>query len=434
MFRRLFAVRVAAQGADAVLQVALASFVLFSPDRQPNAAAIAGVLAITLLPFSILGPFVSVVIDRVSRRQVLLLTEVVRAVLGFGLAALAFGGVTSGSKEVVFYGGVLLAMSLNRFLLAALSASLPHTVEPEEYLVANSVVPTVGPAAVVIGGGLATGLRLVLSNRVPASTADALLFALAACGFIVSGSLSLRMGRNRLGPDIAAPTRAVDVVRGLTAAVGHLRERRVAGLGLVIIGLHRIPYGVVTVASILVYRNYFHPVQDVDAAIGDLGILAGVTGVGFVLAAAVTPLIRHRIGARAWMVICFLASAVLQVFPGATYTRAGILIAAFLCGILAQAIKINVDTFVQAHVDDDYKGRVFVIYDMIFNMALVLAAVISMGILPSNGKSVPVLVGISVCYLITGLIFAALSRGLDLEHGSESLGRHRAPSSPNHTD
>ena len=421
MFRRLFAVRVAAHGADAVLQVALASFVLFSPNRQPNAAAIAGVLAITLLPFSILGPFVSVVLDRVSRRQVLLITEIARAVLGFGLALLVAKGVDSGWREVIFYAGVLLAMSLNRFLLAALSASLPHTIDPQEYLVANSVVPTVGPAAVIIGGGVALGVRLVLGGRVPASTADAVLFGLAACGFVVSGTLSLRIGRRMLGPDVAVVTRASEVARGLVDAVSHLRQRKEAGLGLVFIGLHRVPYGVVTVASILVYRNYFHRVDQVDAAIGDLGVLAGVTGVGFVLAAAVTPIVRHRIGARAWMVGCFIGSAVLQVFPGATYTRAGILIAAFCCGVLAQAIKINVDTFVQAHVDDDFKGRVFVIYDMIFNVSLVLAAVISIFVLPDNGKSVLVLVIIGCCYLITGIAFGLVGRGLDLDQGGESL-------------
>lgn len=421
LFRRLFAVRVAAQAADAVLQVALASYVLFSPEHQPDAAAIAGVLALTLLPFSVLGPFVSVVLDRVSRRQVLLITEIVRAALGLGLAAVVAGGMTSDGLKVIFYGGVLLAMSLNRFLLAALSASLPHTISPEEYLVANSVVPTVGPAAVIIGGGSATGLRLVLGDRVPASTADAVLFALAACGFMISAALSLRIGRRRLGPDVAVPTRTADVVRGLADAVRHLRERREAGLGLIMIGLHRLPYGVVTVATILVYRNYFHTVTEVDAAIGELGILALVTGIGFVLAAAVTPIVRHRIGARAWMISCFVGSAVLQTFPGATYTRAGILAAAFLCGVLAQAIKINVDTFVQAHVADDFKGRVFVIYDMIFNVALVAAAGIGALILPLNGRSVPILVIISGCYLATGLAFAVLGRGLAWDQGAESL-------------
>ena len=72
-FRRLLAVRIAVQSCDGVLQVALASYVLFSPERQPDAASIGIVLAI-MLPFSILGPFAAVVIDQVSRRQVALIS------------------------------------------------------------------------------------------------------------------------------------------------------------------------------------------------------------------------------------------------------------------------------------------------------------------------------------------------------------------------
>src|SRR4051794_10335483 len=59
-FRRLLAVRVATQTGDGILQIALASFVLFSPERQPDAASVAAVLAVTLLPFSFIGPFVGV--------------------------------------------------------------------------------------------------------------------------------------------------------------------------------------------------------------------------------------------------------------------------------------------------------------------------------------------------------------------------------------
>jgi hypothetical protein len=357
-----------------------------------------------------------------SRRQVLLITELIRAVLGFGLAALLLGGISTGGGEALFYGGVLLAMSLNRFLLAALSASLPHTINPDEYLVANSVVPTLGPLAVIVGGGTAAGLRLLLTGYVPATTADAVLFAVASVGFVISAGLSLRIGRHQLGPDRRQHrTRAAEIVRGLVDTIEHLRRHREAGLGLIMIAAHRLPYGVVTVATILVYRNHFHSVGQVDAALADLALLGGVTGVGFVLAAAITPFVRKRIGARAWMITCFAVSAVLQVFPGATYTRAGILIAAFGCGVLAQSIKISVDTFVQAHVDDDFKGRVFVIYDMIFNVALVLAAAVGAWILPTSGRSVPVLVVVGCCYLITAVIFTAVSRGLNLDRGSESL-------------
>ena len=102
-----------------MLQIALASYVLFSPERQPDAASIATVLAITLLPFSILGPFVGVVLDRVARRQVLVVVDLLRAGLAVSLAALVATGLRNGATEIVFYGGVLLREPRTGSLLAA---------------------------------------------------------------------------------------------------------------------------------------------------------------------------------------------------------------------------------------------------------------------------------------------------------------------------
>lgn len=411
-FRRLLTVRIAVQSCDGLLQVGLASYVLFSTQRQPDAWSIAMVLAITLLPFSIAGPFVSVVLDRWSRRQALVTVDLLRCVLLLGLTALvAVGQSRSGAGEVVFYGIVLVLMSLNRFVLAALAASLPHTIDPDEYLVANSVVPTIGPVGTIVGAGVGLGLRLGLGPVLPPEVTDASLFLLAGLGYLVSVALALRIGdRHSLGPDIESPTRAADVWAGLRVTIGHLRERRLAGVGLLVIAAHRIPYGLVTVATILVYRNYFHPVTEVDAAIADLGILLGATAGGFVLAAVITPPLARRLGLRMWMVTCLVLAAIVGVLPGAIYQRWPLVVAAGLSGILAQSIKIGVDTLVQLHVDDDHKGRTFTFYDMIFNVCLVLGAVLCALLMPADGRSVPVLVGVSVCYLAAALWFGLATR------------------------
>ena len=423
LFRRLLAVRVATQTADGVLQVALASYVLFSPQRQPDAASVATVLAITLLPFSILGPFVAVVLDRWSRRQILVVLDLCRAGLALALAALVATGLRTGGTELIFYGGVLLTMSLNRFLLAALSAALPHTIDPSEYMVANSVMPTIGPAGTVVGVGLGTGLRLVLGAQMPDYAANGILFAVAAGGFVFSASLALRIGRAKLGPDEPAPARPSDIVAGLIEALRHLRERREAGLGLLAIGAHRIVYGVVTVAMILLFRNYLHAPDEVAPALADLGLLAIITAAGFVAAAAVTPPASARSGIRTVIVACLVLSAGFQIVPGAIFAKVPLLAAGFLLGVTAQSIKLCVDTLVQAHVDDELKGRVFVLYDMVLNVALVIAAGIAAVILPADGRSVLILAVLAGCYLLLGIVFAVISRGMSLDEGTESLKR-----------
>lgn len=411
LFRRLLAVRITVQSCDGLLQVALASYVLFSPERQPDAVSVAIVLAVTLLPFSIAGPFVSVVLDRWSRRQALVTVDLARSALSLVLAGIvAIGWSNGGPGEVTFYGIVLVLMSLNRFVLAALSASLPHTIDPDEYLVANSVMPTIGPAGTVVGAGVGLGVRLGLGGLLADNHVDAILFALAAIGYLGSVGLALRFSRGQLGPDIADPTRAADVLAGLRATVQHLQERSPAGVGLLLIAAHRIPYGLVTVATILVYRNHFHPVADVDAALADLGIVLGATAGGFVLAAVLTAPAVRRLGLRAWMIVCLLAAAVVQLLPGAIYVHGFLVVAAALSGVLAQSIKISVDTLVQVHVDDDHKGRTFTFYDMIFNVCLVLGAVACALLMPPDGRSVAVLAGVSTCYLLTAVVFTVVTR------------------------
>jgi hypothetical protein len=423
LFRRLLAVRVATQTADGVLQVALASYVLFSPERQPDAASVATVLAITLLPFSILGPFVAIVLDRWSRRQILVILDLCRAGLMLGMGAVVATGLRTGTTELIFYGGVLLTMSLNRFLLAGLSAALPHTIDAGEYMVANSVMPTIGPAGAVVGVALGTGLRLGLGAQMPDYAANAVLLAVAAVGFVISAGLAMRIGRRELGPDEPDPARPSDILAGLVEALRHLRERREAGLGLLAIGAHRIVYGVVTVAMILVFRNYLHTPDEVGPALADLGLLAVCTAAGFVAAAAVTPPASARIGVRTVIVVSFVLSAGFQLVPGAIFLRVPLLIAGFLLGITAQSIKLCVDTLVQAHVDDEVKGRVFVLYDMVFNVALVIAAAIAAVILPADGRSVLIIAVLAACYLLLGVLFAIASRGLSMDEGTESLKR-----------
>ena len=100
-FRRLFSVRVTSQFSDGIFQVALASYVLFSPEKQPTPGAIALTLTVMLLPFTLLGPFAGVFLDRWPRRQVLVFANLVRSGVVLGLAP----GVESPSVMT----GVLLA-------------------------------------------------------------------------------------------------------------------------------------------------------------------------------------------------------------------------------------------------------------------------------------------------------------------------------------
>jgi hypothetical protein len=126
-FRRLLAVRLLSQGADGVYQVALATYVVFSPEKQTSAGAIASAMAVLLLPYSLIGPFAGVLLDRWRRRQVFLYGNLLRALL----AALTAVLMVSHVPDWLFYVSALCVTAVNRFVLAGLSAALPRVVDDE---------------------------------------------------------------------------------------------------------------------------------------------------------------------------------------------------------------------------------------------------------------------------------------------------------------
>jgi predicted MFS family arabinose efflux permease len=135
-----------------------------------------------------------------------------------------------------------------------------------------------------------------------------------------------------------------------------------------------------------------------------------VSGVGFVAAAFHTPLVTERVPQRTWELGLLAAAALTQVLPGALYTRPALLVAAFFLGLASQGIKIVVDTLVQTHVEDAYRGRVFSLYDVIFNVAFVAAAAVGAVVLPVDGKSYAVLGAISLGYALTAAWYARVTR------------------------
>lgn len=77
--------------------------------------------------------------------------------------------------------------------------------------------------------------------------------------------------------------------------------------------------------------------------------------------------------------------------------------AAFVLGLTTQAAKIATDTVVQSSIDDGFRGRIFSVYDVLVNVSFVGAAGVAALMLPPDGRSVPLVVLVSVLYGATAL-------------------------------
>jgi hypothetical protein len=329
---------------------------------------------------------------------------VVRAGVMLALVAL----VAADRSGLDFFLVVLVALSVNRFMLAALSAALPHVVDEDRLVMANSVTPTAGTFAFLLGLAAGGGVREAVDRF--DGYGDLAVLGSAALLYAVAGALAGRIGRTLLGPDFdpSMPTvreHVRHILVGLVDGFHHLRERREAADGLLAIGSHRFFYGISTVATILLYRSYFNPPGQPEAGFQGLAVAVLVSGAGFVAAALVTPLATSRLALQQWVTALLVLAAVVQVLPGAFYTEPTMLVAAFVLGLVSQGVKISVDTLVQEWVDDAFRGRVFSFYDVIFNVAFVAAAAVGAFILPDDGRSYAALALIALGYAVTAVVY-----------------------------
>jgi MFS family permease len=411
-FRRLFATRLISQTGDGVFNAGFAAYAFFSAQSFPNPAAAAEAFAVLYLPYSLIGPFAGVFIDRWSRRQILVWSALIRAVLVILAAFL----VASGNLGLPLYVAVLAVLGVNRFFLSALSAGLPHVVAQDKLVMANSVAPTTGTIVGFIGGIAGLGVHLATGGGHVGSAATLLVGG--AC-YLLAGLAATTMRRDLLGPQRdpygqsarGIPQELASVAAGLAAGARHLWERRPAAFALGAIASFRFLYGILFVMTILLYRNYFYPAGNGNAALGHLTLVVITSALGYLAAALVTPSVTSRLAKTTWITGLLAAGGLVEGLLGATFRQIPFLIAGFALGVVAQGVKICVDTTVQEYVDDAFLGRVFSLYDMLFNAALVLGAVVSAPFMPVDGKSYPLIALVAIGFLLAAATYAVLTRG-----------------------
>jgi MFS family permease len=409
-FRALYSTRLVGQFGDGLFQAALASFVLFSPEREPNATAIAIAFSVLLLPYSLLGPFIGVFLDRWSRRNILFRANLLKALLAIPVIA----AVLSGNDTWLLGILVLGVLGVGRFVLAGLSASLPHVASGKQLITANALTPTSGTIAFVIGGTTGLGIREIFGGGDRGSVA-LLLFAMGA--FVSAGLIARTFALRALGPDHPLDGAMVDSLTGiandLINGLSALREHWVAGRALLIVVINRISFGVILAGSLLLLRNTFHDAEDANAALADFAILTGAAATAALIAALITPWVTRRIGIPHWSAIVVAQAAlgmVIFAWAAVNVNFLALMAAAFSLGFAGQAVKVCSDTVIQSQIPDSRLGRVFAIFDMSVNIALVTGIVAIAFITPTSGVAPALYVFIGVGLAVASVWYWGLRR------------------------
>lgn len=392
--RRLLASRFAAQWGDGLFQAGLGGAVLFNPERQTDPIAIAIALTVLLLPYSVLGPFAGALLDRWDRRRVLIVSNLLRG--GFIAATAVMVGVGVGA--VPLYAGALFATGISRFVNAGLSAAMPHLVRPRHLVEANAVATTIGAAMAAIGSGCAIALREVFGEG---NIGSALTTSVGLLGSLLAAAIAAGFSRGRLGPNEVEPTQPlVAIAHGLADGGRAAWRAPTVAAGFCGLAAHRIALGISTLVVLLLFRNAFSDQGVLRAGLPGIGQVLALGAAGLVLAAVLTPMLVARWGRPATVRIGLMMAAAVQVGLGVPMTMQTVLAAAFLLPLAGQAIKLCLDAEVQTRIADQLRGRVFALYDTVFNASYMVATVAAAMLVPADGRSMPLMLIAGAVYLL----------------------------------
>ena len=371
-FRRLFGVRLVSQFADGLFQAALIASVVFNPEDQSTTVGLFKATLVVSLPFSVLGPFTGVFIDRWSRRRILVRAPWLRTAT---VALVLFDPV---DQAVPFFAGALIVLSVNRFFLATAQAVVPRLVPGEDLLIANSMATVGGTVALLTG--------VFVGGKVADAFGDGSI-VLASGGLWLVASLVASRIRSDLTPE-AVPEDPELLRHAVRRVLAEFRDgvRRLAATPravapIVSITVDQVGQGVILTLSLVVFRERF------QEGVGSFSNLIGAGGLGVLLGIATVGALEERFAKERIVAGAFLAGGIVLLAVSLYVTAVSVLLASFATGTTFAWKKIPVDTMVQESLPDGYRGRVFAVYDVAYNLSRVVAAAIAIPLFPRLGDA-----------------------------------------------
>lgn len=403
---RLLAVRLGSQFTDGLFQAALGGAILFNPERHADPMAVAGGMAVLLLPYSVIGPFAGALLDHWDRRTVLVWANVLRAIL-VSIVALV---IATGAGDTGVLIAALAVTGASRFVASGLSAGLPHVVERDLLVGMNSFFTTIGAGALAAGAGGALVLREIFGSDNTGSAATVMGAVVVA---LLAAAIAHRFEPLQLGPDhpdiVGKPSErhpGGSALRAVAVGLGHgaraVWEAPPVAAALAGVGAHRLVFGFNTLMLLVLTKH-----SSLGGGLSGFGLVAGMTAVGMLLAAILTPFLVARFGRRRAVVSALAVGTIAQLTLW-TFNGIVICVAAVVLGMIGQVCKLCGDAAMQMDVDDARRGQAFSFQDALFNFAFVGAITVGAMTIADDGKSPGLVIAGAVIYalaiVVVGLI------------------------------
>ena len=300
------------------------------------------------------APWLGVLADRWSRRQLMLGGDLVRFGIFAGMTAVA----SSGGSPYIVYVLAVTSTVVSGSYGPAQAALLPSLVEtPDELTAANLVGNTISTVGMFAGPALG-GILLVVSS-------PSAVFALNGALFLWSAFFVVQVPRDQPPERAERPKFLPELTAGFTTMWRTPALRVVIGLTTA----HSAVYGALEVLLVVLALRILH------AGNAGYGWLNTAMGVGSVVGAfAVAAIAARRRLAGGFALGIFLFGVMLSI-AAALSTLAPALLLLGVIGAAAILVEVTSVTLLQRSTENDVLGRVFAVFESLSLAGIAIGSV-----------------------------------------------------------
>ncbi len=326
-------------------------------EETGSELALGKIMAAATIPGVLLALFAGVIIDRMNRKWLMVILDIVRMVIIIVfLATLLLNSFTMTGLFIM----VLLMGTGNSLFWPTAQAFVQQLVEPDEYFNANALLSASYQSGSILGAGLG-GLVVHYYGVNTALAINALTYLIS--GILISLAPFSYQGKSGNGEKI------------LTALMKGFKFFK-QNLGVLLLGLTTILadvaiWGALSIITITMSRDVYL------AGSWGYGIMEGLYGIGALLSTILAGIGATILGRHRFLLVCYLISAVMAWLSPGFFHIALAAAAYLLMGLHNNSARICIRTTFMEQIPNRIMGRVQTILGVYTRLAVISSAMLA---------------------------------------------------------
>jgi hypothetical protein len=335
-------VQLSASGGDTLVAIALAGSIFFDLPVGAATSKVALYLALTMAPLAVAGPLLVPLLDRAGPRRMISFGA------GAGRALVCLYAAPRVTTLLLFPAAFVLLVLTKVHTITRNGLVMAYADREEELVPANARLGriAVGGALLVAGPGVAA-LRLAGATTV---------LYLAALAYGASAMLNLRLPHPRVKPGGVGEV-------GRRGSIPQLTAPAIGAAGL------RAASGFLLFALAFGLRRSGEPAWW-------FGVLAAAATAGGLLGDLIAPRLPESLREEAMVVSCVIGAGVGALLAFFAFSLPSLTVFAIVVGASAELGRLAFQSLMQRLAPGGAHGRVFVRYEVIFQLAWVAGALL----------------------------------------------------------